>query len=270
MFVLAKFLTWLASPLAIAMVLGLLACWLAWRGRRRAAIAWLALTAAWLLVWSSPLFYGWFGFTLERCYPPRRAGEMPTADAIVVLGGGMTAAPGLLPYPDMTGGADRVWHAARLYRAGKAPIVIPSGKGEDQATVPLLLDLGVPAHAIRVEADSRNTVENARFTAALLKRLGCRRILLVTSAWHMRRAHLLFARTGLEVIPAATDHEATLVRATLDWSLPDLLPSPDALTRNTAILKEYIGYWVYRHSFHDTGFVGQPSEPSAQPTCPTP
>jgi len=246
MFVLTKFLTWLASPLAIALAIGLLAWWQAWRKQRRSAVCWLALATTWLLVWSSMPFYAWFGFQLERQYPPQRAEEMPSADAIVILGGGMAAAPGLLPYPDMNGSADRVWHAARLYRAGKAPIVVPAGRGEELASRPLLLDLGVPATAIHVETESQNTAENARFTAALLRQLGCHRILLVTSAWHMRRAQLLFARTGLEVIPAATDHEAMLVRAGLNWSLPNLLPSPDALNRNTAILKEYIGYWAYR------------------------
>lgn len=244
---LSKLLTWLASPLVMALALGVAAWREALRGRRRRSWLWLGLGAAWLLVWTSPLFYAWFGSTLERQYPPLRAEETPAGDAIVVLGGGMEDSC-ILPYPDMTAAADRVWHAARLFHAGKAPLVIVSGLGDDHAAVPLLADLGVPAGAIRAEAASRNTAENARGTAALLARAGAgRRIVLVTSAWHMRRARLLFERAGLAVIPAATDHEATLARARVDrWSLPNLLPSPDALQRNTAMLKEYIGYWVYR------------------------
>ena len=246
MLALTKILTWLASPLVIALFLGLLAWLQAYRGKRRGAALWLVLASLWLLVWSSTPFYGWFGSTLERQYPPCRAEDLPTADAIVVLGGGMESSRGLF-YPDMNSAADRVWHAARLYKTGKAPLVIPTGVGEIEATVPLLVDLGVPTAVIRVETASRNTAENARCTAALLARSGGRRVLLVTSAWHMRRAQLLFERAGLEVIPAATDYEATIARARPDrWSLLMLLPSPDALNRNTVILKEYIGYWVYR------------------------
>jgi uncharacterized SAM-binding protein YcdF (DUF218 family) len=254
MLALTKFLTWLASPLVVALALGLLAWWQAYRGRRRGAVLWLALAVLWLLLWSSTPFYGWFGSTLERQYPPRRAEDMPKADAIVVLGGGMEWSRDL-PYPDMNGAADRIWHAARLFKAGRAPIVIPTGAWEDVSSVPLLLDFGVPSAAIRAETASRNTAENARFTAALLARLGCgRRVLLVTSAWHMRRAQLLFERAGLEVIPAATDYEATIVRMRPDcWSLQDWLPNPDALNRNTGILKEYIGYWVARFGVRDPG-----------------
>jgi len=246
MFVLTKLLTWLASPLVIAMLIGLIAWRQAYRGRRCRAVLWLALAGLWMLVWSSTPFYGWFGSTLECQYPPCRVEDLPTGDAIVVLGGGMETSRDLF-YPDMSGAADRVWHAARLYKAGKAPIVIPTGVGEDESSVPLLRDLGVPATAIRVETASRNTAENARFTAALLARLGARRVLLVTSAWHMRRAQLLFERAGLEVIPAATDYEATIAHARPDrWSLQNMLPNSDALNRNTCIQKEYIGYWVYR------------------------
>jgi len=79
MLVLTKFLTWLVSPLAIAMVLGLLAWLQAYRGRRRRAILWLVLSAVWILVWSSPLFFIWFGGTLEREYPPLTAEETPAA-----------------------------------------------------------------------------------------------------------------------------------------------------------------------------------------------
>ncbi len=247
MYALTKFLTWLASPLVIALALGLFAWWQAYRGRRGRAIAWLIASVAWSLVWTSPLFYGWFGCTLERKYPPLRVEVMPAADAIVVLGGGMESSFPRLPYADMNGAADRIWHAARLYHAGKAPLVILSGSWDDVSSQPLLLDLGVPPSSIRVETASRNTAENARFTAALLQETRARRVLLVTSAWHMRRAQLLFARTGVEVIPAATDYEATIARARPDrWGLQNLLPSPDALNRNTGILKEYIGYWVYR------------------------
>ena len=248
MLFLGKFLTWLASPLVMGVVMG----WLAWRAafqkRRRQSVGWLMLALIWLLVWTSPRFYAWFGGSLEDLYPQQLAEELPAADAIVLLGGGMNASRALRDRPDMNSAADRLWLAARLYKAGKAPLIVPSGVGEDLAAVPLLVDLGVPASALRVDCASRNTAENAHYTAALLQRqqIG-RRVLLVTSAWHMRRAQLLFERAGFTVIPAATDYEATIERTRVDcWSPAAWLPCPEALCRNTYILKEYIGYWVYR------------------------
>ena len=137
------------------------------------------------------------------------------ADAIVVLGGGMTANKVAYPYADISEAGDRVWHAARLYRAGKAPLVVPTGCNDKDAVVPLLLDLGVPSTALRVEDEARNTEENARFVATMLKDVvpGRKpRILLVTSAIHMRRALLMYSRYApeLEIIPVATDFHVTV------------------------------------------------------------
>ena len=68
--------------------------------------------------------------------------------------------------------------------------------------------LGVPEGRLRLEGDSRNTRENAVFSRMLAAET--QRILLVTSASHMRRAQGSFEAVGFTVIPAATDFEATL------------------------------------------------------------
>ena len=114
--------------------------------------------------------------------------------------------------------------------------------------MPLLRDFGVPEQAIVVEDAARNTEENAKFVERVLKeRGGGRRVLLVTSAWHMRRARLMFEKyaPGLETIPAATDYEAT-VRAGGGFSLADFLPTADCLQANTIFFKEYVGCVGYR------------------------
>ena len=113
--------------------------------------------------------YRWIGGALESEWPIVKAEEVPKADAIVLLGGGMGSNRNVYPYAEMWGGADRVWHAARLYKAGKAPIVIPTGCNERESTVPLLRDFGVPESAILVEDAARNTEENARFVERMLK-----------------------------------------------------------------------------------------------------
>ena len=115
------------------------------------------------------MMYRWIGGALENEWPVVKAEEAPKADAIVLLGGGMGSNTNVYPYAEMWNGADRVWHAARLYKAGKAPIVIPTGCGERDSAVPLLCDLGVPESAILVEDAARNTEENARFVERMLK-----------------------------------------------------------------------------------------------------
>jgi uncharacterized SAM-binding protein YcdF (DUF218 family) len=158
----------------------------------------------------------------------------------------------------MWGGADRVWHAARLYKAGKAPIVIPTGCGERESAVPLLRDFGVPESAIVVEDKARNTEENAKFVERMINSRVDRvervegegrkpRVLLVTSAWHMKRSVLMYRKyaPGLEIIPAAADYEATVLTGH-PFAFKDIWPDSNMLFANSYIFKEYLGYWGYR------------------------
>ena len=67
-------------------------------------------------------------------------------------------------------------------------------------------------------------------------------ILLITSAFHMRRAKAVFERIGLEVIPVASDYQVIdHEKKILDW-----LPDAGALQRTTIGIKEYLGWWVYK------------------------
>ena len=252
MYYINKIVGFLVSPIGGAIAGGIIAVVCARLGRKRLA-KWIGvLTVAWLWLWSTPMVYRWVGLGLEREWPVVLAEDAPDADAIVILGGGIGSNTNVYPYAEMWGGADRVWHAARLWNAGKAPIVITSGTGDRESTVPLLRDLGIPDSAIVVEDKARNTEENARFVEDILSRAnrvegGRPRILLVTSAWHMRRSELMFKRyaPSLEIIPAATDYEA-LVRTGNGFALKDLIPSADFMQANSYCLKEYIGYWGYK------------------------
>ena len=74
-------------------------------------------------------------------------------------------------------------------------------------------------------------------------------VLLVTSAFHMRRAKLMFEKYApeIEVVPAATDYEA-LVRCgwKSGFSLWDLIPNAEMMFQSSYMIKEIIGYWGYR------------------------
>lgn len=101
-----------------------------------------------------------------------------------------------------------------------------------------MMDLGVPAAAVLTEERSRNTRENAEMSARLLRERGIQKVLLVTSALHMRRAVHLFEQQGLVVHPVATDHEVGSPNARMDW-----LPDANALDGSALAFKEMVGYW---------------------------
>ena len=252
MFELAKLVGWLVSPLVLALLLFGAALLLAWRGHRRLGLGAGLVVVIGLWAIATPLVAVSLAYPLERRFPAVLADQAPRADAIVILGGALGGArPPERPSFDLGGGADRVWHAAALFKAGRAPLVVLAGGNqpgadgvqvEAEAMRSMLLTLGVPAVAIRLEGQSRNTVENARLSLGLMQAAGAKRVLLVTSAMHMPRALRTFeaalAGSGIAVLPASTDVEA------LPDSLHPLgrwLPDADSLSLSTRALKEYLG-----------------------------
>lgn len=243
---LSKLAIALVSPLGTALVLAVLGLLLARRARRTGTTL-LVLALAWLWAWSTPALSEAFQEHVERPYPEVPVEALPRADAIVLLGGGMAPAAHGRLHPDLGSAADRVWHAARVFRAGKAPILLASG-GSDPAVTPsseaasmaaLLVELGIPSSAIVQETRSRTTGENARFAAELLRPRQARSILLVTSALHMPRAVLEFERQGFRVIPAAADHAQTQYAGVQLW-----LPDAGALHDSARTWKEVVGRWA--------------------------
>lgn len=184
---------------------------------------------------------------------------LPTADAIVVLGGATKAAFPPRPAPDLSEEGDRVFYGAQLYSEGKAPIVIASGgriewKGsgppESGDMAVILETLGVPKEAIIEEPRSLNTYENALYVRQILQEKGIKRVLLVTSAMHMPRSLLIFKRQGIEAIPAPTDFLVTEADINETSSTPQAIllnavPDADNLYKTTRALKEYLGRVVY-------------------------
>lgn len=178
------------------------------------------------------------------------------AVAIVLLGGGM-GAHDKCGRAEMFSGADRVWMASRQYQeyGGSLPIFC-TGEGVDVSTKPLLIDLGVQKKDIFWFEEPRNTEEEARLIAAKIKECAAaqkesttiaakQKIVLVTSAWHMKRAKLLFEHYGFDVNPACTDYEMHCADER-EWKFGDFIPSADAFCRNSYVLKEYVAIFCYK------------------------
>jgi uncharacterized SAM-binding protein YcdF (DUF218 family) len=107
-----------------------------------------------------------------------------SADVIVLLGGGSH---------------ERPERAAELFKVQAASRIIISGEGDDEINRQLLIQAGVPAGAIQLEGKSRTTRENAEFTVKLLRAEKIRRVIIVTSWYHSRRALKCFEHFAPEI-----------------------------------------------------------------------
>lgn len=244
---LSKLAIALMSPLGTALFLIFLGMGLAGCRRNRAGWTLVSTGFFWLVLWSWPPASNGLVGLIESEFPLQPLSSVPSAPAIVVLGGGIHPPRSAQFPPNLESGADRVWYAARLYHAGKSPRLVLSGGGdprtssltEAEAMREFLGDLGVPDSVLLLESRSRTTRENAIYTAELLSQHGIRRVLLVTSALHMHRAKKLFEKEGIEVEPVPTDHEA---RPLSFWQ--KVLPDAGALENSGHAIKELVGGWL--------------------------
>lgn len=247
-FTLAKLLSLLIYPLSLSLLLGVAALVFSRLQWPRISFYTLLLAFGWLYLCSTSLFANFLSDTLERQFPPREISAIAPADAIVLLGGAMRGDTQMGTLVDLNQRADRLVHAVALFKAGKAPVILLTGGGVDGARTEaeqmkeLLEVMGVPGDRVLLENKSRNTHDNAVYSAQLLRAERLERILLVTSAYHMRRSLALFQAQGLDVVPAPTDYQ----RLVPEQVLPGWLPSVGNLYQSTDALHELVGYQVYR------------------------
>ena len=246
MYYINKIVGFLVSPIGGAIAGGIVTIVCARLGRKRLAKWVSGLTVAWLWLWMTPIMTWIVGVPLEREFlvggRVPAVETFPEADVIVLLGGSMGIETNLSSYAEMWSGADRVWQTARLYKAGKAQQVIATGNGARDSTLPLLKDFGVPSERVLFH-DALNTEEEAKNVNAM----GYKRILLVTSAWHMKRARLMFEKYApdIEVVCAPADFENSIVAAR-PFSFSDFLPDPGAFLGNSVALHEWVGIVGYK------------------------
>ena len=208
-----------------------------------------------LLLSSNEIFSKWLVRSLEWQYLP--TGELPQAEAIVILGGGTRPRISPRPWYEINEAGDRILYGSLLYKQGKAPLLVVTGgraewlgeggnpESEDMAAIAELI--GVPSNAIIQESQSFNTRDNAVNTKQILSQKGINKILLVTSALHMPRSMKIFRKVGFESIPAPTDFLTVNNENSKGWAtVLDLLPSVDALKNTTNAIKEYIGLLIYQ------------------------
>lgn len=231
------------AGLIILFALGLLLM----RKYRRAGVSTLWLSLALLYALSTQPVANGLMNRLEREYRPfTPSGKRP--DAVVVLAGGVRdiSWTGLKQAPE-DASLSRTVAAVALYRAyGGVPLVFAGGSGdparpdssEAQAMADAAVTLGVAKDRILVESASRNTLESAREVAGILRK---RRIVLVTSAFHMHRSARMFEKQGFTVIaaPAVYLSERRPVTA---WAF---IPRAGCLSLSATALQEQLSRTWY-------------------------
>jgi uncharacterized SAM-binding protein YcdF (DUF218 family)/glycosyltransferase involved in cell wall biosynthesis len=164
--------------------------------RRHVAQAVLGVAAAYLLVFQTQLVW-WAAAPLKLSAPPEKA------DAIVVFAGGVGES-------GQAGGyQERVKQAIDLYKAGYAPYLVMSSGfvysfQEAEVMRAVAVDNGVPLSAIVLEQRAASTYQNVEFVNDILRDHRWRRILLVSSPYHMRRALLTWRKLAPEVTVVPT------------------------------------------------------------------
>ena len=190
-------------------------------------------------------FMGW----LEKMYMPPAQVETSGADVIVLLGGGAIS-----QVPDVDGvgalcasPANRLLTAVRLQKILDVPILISGGHvysesgAEAEISARVLKSLGVADDKILIETKSVNTTQNARYSAEILRDKNFKKPLLVTSAFHMKRALLNFNLCNFEPIPYPTDFT---VAHNPTFHYTKLRPRAEALLLNVTVMQEVLRTWV--------------------------
>jgi uncharacterized SAM-binding protein YcdF (DUF218 family) len=181
--------------------------------------------------------------------PPLRTQRPGVTYDVVILLGGMVdeRVAGTWGELSMNDYSDRLLRTFDLLRTGAAKNAIlsagsiPGTSSESYALRDQLVAWGVAPERIVVEDRSRNTHENALFSAEIVRARCFHDVLIVTSAFHMRRAYGCFEAEGLPVDTSPVDF-----RSYADRYPTDLLPRAEHLAQSSAALREAFGRVVYR------------------------
>ena len=243
-FLLSKTLYFLAKPFTWIVLAFLLSIFVK---RYRQRFFWIGLGL--LLFFSNPFLSN----AVMRAWEvaPEPIATLPIHRVGIVLGG-ITTDKEPRDRVHVSGSADRLLHAVQLYRQKKIKkILVSGGSGkllkdqvpEAELLKQLLLLSGIPPRDILMEAESRNTRENALNCATLLnERFPDEEHLLITSAYHLRRADACFQKAGLTVYPFGVDFRSDAPKYTPDELL---LPSVAAIEGWEVVVREWVGTAAY-------------------------
>jgi uncharacterized SAM-binding protein YcdF (DUF218 family) len=202
-----------------------------------------------LYIISTPIFSNNFFKIVEGIEYRKPISAIDSADAIVVLCGMLEINEvGDSTYVEW-GDPDRFFGGIALFKAGKAKKLIFTGgkmpwdkakKTEGAVLKEYAISNGIPFEKIFVTKDVENTADEATAVKELIS--PSKRIILVTSAYHMYRAKMLFKKEGLHVIPYKVDYK---VAHSLKNTIMDCLPDAESLKQTETGIRELMGRLIY-------------------------
>jgi uncharacterized SAM-binding protein YcdF (DUF218 family) len=202
-----------------------------------------------LYVISTPIFSNNFFKLVEGSEYRKPISTIENADAIVVLSGMLE----INEVEDSTyiewGDADRFFGGISLFKAGKAQKIVFTGgkmpwdktkKTEGEVLKEYAISNGIPSEKIFVTKDVENTADESVAVKELKSPI--KRIILVTSAYHMYRSKKLFEKQGFQVVPYKVDYKTAGESAI---KVMDFLPSAGNLEMTETGIREIIGRLFY-------------------------
>ncbi len=271
-FYLAKVLWFLLQPstlIALLIAYGAILIWTGWArwGRRFVSIGAVLL----LILGLSPLGNALI-LPLEDRFPRANLDAPPAPIGFIVLGGAEDMLVGQArKAPALNEAGERMLEAVVLSRKfSDAKIVFTGGDAgilykstsEAAGAEALLTGMGVPRDRLILEAQSRDTYENAANLKAQLGELGLlgpgKRWILITSAFHMPRSMGVFRKVGLEVKPWPVDYRT---RGRDDLKRPFDKVS-EGLRRVDAASREWVGLVAYWLAGRTDALFPAPTPPS--------
>jgi len=219
-----------------------------WRKKRWPLFAALAV----LYVCSLPAVAGRLVGWLESGYPAVPVARVEPVDAVVVLGGVLGPRAGGEFIANWLDTSERFDAGVALLQAGKAGWLVFTGAPmawRDRATTEgdelkrLAVARGIDPEKILVTRIIDNTATEAAAVADLMKTRGWRRVILVTTGWHMRRSAYLFKKAGVDFIPFPVDFRFDRARSV---TAIDFIPKGEAWQMTETTLREVYGNLFYR------------------------
>jgi uncharacterized SAM-binding protein YcdF (DUF218 family) len=199
------------------------------------------------IIFSNPFLMDQFAKRWD--YPVQQLPAGSTYNCAILMGGFSAEDKDENGY--FTGSSDRFIQAVILKQSGKVSHILMTGGNpslrstkyrEADFTLTQLRAIGIPDSCILIENTARNSYENAKFSRWILDSLHLSPpYVLVTSAFHMRRASYIFKKMGVEVIPYPCNYIAGREKVTLT----SFIPNPSTISTWDMYIKEMVGLIVY-------------------------
>jgi uncharacterized SAM-binding protein YcdF (DUF218 family) len=190
-------------------------------------------------------------YSLEGKYIPVSDKILSSLDIVVILDGGLYAVGSYKDNPEPAGITySRLLNGVRFFKRSSAGTLALCGGVSQPDTEPaaeamkkIAMELGVPECDIVIEKKSRNTMENASELAKVLPKGQKRRIGLVTSALHIRRATKAFSKYFPDdtIVPIAVNSKYNPV----PLDITTVVPSARVLADSSQVFRAWIALLWY-------------------------